>query len=363
MIKGLSDKLRLPRRGKIRLGEKKVSEKSGKEYPVSLDYFVVPDEVKSIYGAKPRKLDIMLPMEETESFFPQNYKRYGSSAGLLCKGNGEVATEMDTEKMKEIECLGKDCEWYKKNDCKQIGNFQVILPKIKGLGVYQIDTSSYNSIINLNSGIEMIRGMLGRVSWIPLVLEVRIQEAHPLVGGKKIKTTIPVMSITADLTVYDMLKLKSSIPAQQVAIDNPKVDEKDDLLYPNLEKKGSVAIAKESEEKDRTTIDKIGETEVKGESKDKALSEEEAQKEQDELLRRKESEKKGRNELNIRWHSLKKKCFEANYFSDDESYRAWIMAEFGNEKKSSKDLAKMQLILGIGKMAKILNDYLEKEHN
>ena len=111
MIKGLSDRLRLPRRGKIRLGEKKVSEKSGKEYPVSLDYFVVPDEVKSIYGAKPRKLDIMLPMENRESFFPQNYKRYGSSAGLLCRGNGEVATEMDTEEMKEVECLGKDCEW------------------------------------------------------------------------------------------------------------------------------------------------------------------------------------------------------------------------------------------------------------
>jgi len=58
-IKGLSEQLRLPRRGKIRLGEKKKSEKTGKTYPISLDYFVVPDEVKKVYGEKPRKLDIM----------------------------------------------------------------------------------------------------------------------------------------------------------------------------------------------------------------------------------------------------------------------------------------------------------------
>ena len=246
MIKGLSNQLRLPRRGKIRLGEKRIG-KTGKEHPVALDFFVVPDEVKEVYSDKPRKLDIMIPMEDRESFFPQNYKRYGSSSGLVCKGNGELAMEVGEKGMEEIECLGKDCEWYKKGDCKQVGNFQVILPKIKGLGVYQIDTSSYNSIINLNSGIEMIRGMLGRISWIPLILEVQMQEAHPLVAGKKIKTTIPVMSITADLTVYDMLKLKSSLPIQQVAIDNPDVDDRPELLFPNSGKEENVATAKEEE--------------------------------------------------------------------------------------------------------------------
>lgn len=415
-IKGLSNRLRLPRRGKIRLGEKRISKK-GKEFPVSLDYFVVPDEVKEIYSDKPRKLDIMLPMEERESFFPQNYKRYGSSAGLLCKGNGEMATEIGDKGMKEVECLGKDCEFYKKGDCKQVGNFQVILPKIKGLGIYQIDTSSYNSIINLNSGIEMIRGMLGRISWIPLVLEVQIQEAHPLVGGKKIKTTIPVMSITADLNVYDMLKLKSSLPIQQVAIDNKGIDDKPELLFPNLEKEGDVATAKEKEidkeeekkarlkqkeietkqkkgqeearierekyeadmkeikrlqakhktrlETEKNEIERVeamSETEVKDEPP-VVLSEKEAQKEQSRVLEKgKKPEDKGRNDLNIRWHTIKKKCFDVNYFSDDESYREWIKQEFDG-KKSSKDLDKLQLSLGIGKMAKILNDQLEKERD
>ena len=188
-IKGLSDRLRLVRRGKIRLGEKRTSEKTGKEYPVALDYFVVPPEVMEIYGDRPKKLDVMLPMENTENFFPQWFKRYGQSKGLICKGDGESATRINEKgEMEEIACLGPECPYTKDRveklktetgktlnithhkECKAIGSLQVILPKVEGLGVYQIDTSSVNSIINLNSCIEMIRGMVGRVSWIPLIL-------------------------------------------------------------------------------------------------------------------------------------------------------------------------------------------------
>ena len=52
-IKGLSDKRRLPRLGKIRLGVKAISQKSGKEYPKETDYFVCPPEVQAVYGEKP----------------------------------------------------------------------------------------------------------------------------------------------------------------------------------------------------------------------------------------------------------------------------------------------------------------------
>ena len=55
-IEGLSDRFRLPRMGKIRLGIKKKSEKSGKEYPSAVDYFVCPPEVIAVYGDNPRDL-------------------------------------------------------------------------------------------------------------------------------------------------------------------------------------------------------------------------------------------------------------------------------------------------------------------
>jgi len=338
MIKGLSDRLRLPRRGKIRLGEKVVSEKTGKEFPKALDYFVCPDEVKKVYGEKPRKLDIMLPMENVEHFFPQYYKRYGSSKGLVCKGDGEVAVEMDEDGMREIECPGKDCPYYQKGECKQIGNLQVILPKIKGLGVYQIDTSSYNSIVNLNSGIEMIRGMLGRVSWVPLILEVQMQEAHPLVNGKKIKTIIPVMSITSDVSVQDLLKMRA--PRQEAVIDNPGMDEFPELLYPTVAEKETVELEKD-EETGLTIPGKKGMID-NGEKKESEPKTEKKKKE-------------SRNQLNIRFHVLKKRLFEIDYFADDGSYRAWLEEMFG--KKSSKELENRELEYGIEVMANIFNKH------
>ena len=55
MIEGTSEITRMPRLGKIRLGVKKTSDKTGAEYPSAVDYFVCPDEVKSVYGEQPKE--------------------------------------------------------------------------------------------------------------------------------------------------------------------------------------------------------------------------------------------------------------------------------------------------------------------
>ncbi len=386
MIKGISDQLRLPRRGKIRLGEKKLS-KSGKEYPSSLDFFMVPPEVAEIYPDKPRKLDIMIPMEDTESFFPQYFKRYGSSAGLVCKGDGETATLMEEDSMKEIECQGQECQHYQDKECRRVGNLQVILPKVKGLGVYQIDTSSRNSIVNLNSGLKMLRGMLGRISWIPLVLEVKMQEAHPLVNNKRIKTIVPVMSITSDISVYDLLKMR--LPGKQAEIVNPDIDEKEPLLFPD--KDGSIKPDKNTdlalsdgkeqlssqEKEELAEVDKLGKKEVEDEPGGKVLSEEEAQKEQAKLLEKSklpeqgkpkekpentsaEHDKEWQDKTRGAWYRMVKIMYKINYFSDEASYRAW-MAEKLDGINSYKLLTDNQRTAGINLMVVQANNHAEKE--
>ena len=49
-IKGLTESRRLPRLGKIHLGIKKQSAKSGAWYPSATNYFVVPSEVAEVVG-------------------------------------------------------------------------------------------------------------------------------------------------------------------------------------------------------------------------------------------------------------------------------------------------------------------------
>lgn len=355
-IKGLSDHLRLVRRGKIRLGEKKISD-SGKEYPVSLDYFVCPLEVQEIYGEQPKKLDIMFPLENQENFFPQFYKCYGRTKGLVCKGDGESALRLseETGKMEEVKCEGRDCPQFQNKQCRAVGSLQVILPKVKGLGIYQIDTSSYNSIVNLNSSIEMIRGMLGKVSWIPLVLEVKIEEAHPMVNGSRIKTKIPIMSVTCEKTVPELIKIRQqfSTGLPTPVIQNRNIDEKEPLLYPPADK----VIKTEEKKEDRADIPKTSEApeiekvSIRGNEIDTdsqvQIGDRGGIPEGERIKKEKE-----RKELVIRIHDIKNNL-ENHEIWKKEDYVNFLEEKFGT--LSTKNLSIDRLYQVIGQMSEIFN--------
>lgn len=176
-IKGLSEKRRLPRLGKIRLGIKKKSAKTGAEYPAEVPYFVVPDEVKKVYGDQPTELDVMFPLDDIDTVFPVSYKYYGSGKGLKCNGDGEVAYCAD-EKTKEVIEKKCPCNLLEEGKCKQSGTLSVMLQKINVGGVYQINTSSFNSIVDIASGIDYVKALIGRVAMVPLKLRRVATETH-----------------------------------------------------------------------------------------------------------------------------------------------------------------------------------------
>jgi len=51
-------------------------------------------------------------------------------------------------------------------------NLRFILPEVPGLGIWQIDTGSKNSILNINSCALMIGKAFGRITTIPLLLTI-----------------------------------------------------------------------------------------------------------------------------------------------------------------------------------------------
>lgn len=234
MIKRISEIRRLPRLGKIRLGEKEISQKTGREYPKALDYFNCPPEVQAVYGPEPRELDVVLPVqgetlaETIEKIFPQWLKRYGSSKGLICKGDGETAVMMGEDgQMYEIDCNPDECEAYQKKHCRRVASLQFMLPKVPGFGVYQIDTTSFHSIVNLNSCMEMLWGICGRIAGIPLVLKLEPKEVT-VDGSKKV---VHVLSLTSRLTLGELQKVAKRLALPPVEVEPPS-DEMPDDLYP-----------------------------------------------------------------------------------------------------------------------------------
>jgi len=232
MIKDLSTRRRLPRAGVIRLGIK-VKNSSGKEYPKETDYFVCPEIVKDFYGPEPKELLVMFPVESEQVFFQQFYKKYGNGV-LLCRGDGEVATyyDFDSKGFTDKKC---PCESIEKKECKQVAILQFLLPEIKeAIGVFQISTSSTNSIVDVNSGIDLVRSIAGRVRMIPLILKREETNTQKIDDGKVIKGKHYTMKLSFGMSLMEIQKLGQVDPTM-VLLPRPDetVEAVDDLFPEN----------------------------------------------------------------------------------------------------------------------------------
>lgn len=227
-VKGLSERRRIPRLGKIRLGFRIVKGADDKKgYPAESPFFVLPPEVAKVYGFKTKEdaikraeelevkrkdvlifiqknyarlaseIEIMLPVNDIGAVFPQAYTWYGKTKGVRCMGDGEQATRYNevTKGMEDIECpcANLRSEENPKGECALRGHLQCLLPAVSSGGIYQIDTGSKNSTIDVNSGIEYVQTimgnagitiigkdgeMVGRFAMVPLVLRRVKTETH-----------------------------------------------------------------------------------------------------------------------------------------------------------------------------------------
>lgn len=217
-IFGITDFRRLPRLGKIKLGKKLKNEK-GAEHPVQTRYFVCPEIIQQKYGPEPTELDIMFPLNDIEVIFPQYMKLYGKT-GLKCRGDGRNALVMSGGILKEKTCTpgAPECA-----GCKPLGTLNVLLYKVPGWGVWQIWTSSWNSIVNLNSSIEMIKVMTGgRISFIPLKLKLQEHNATVIKpDGTQFPKKVYVMTLNIDQTMGQFYS-QYSLEANHIrALQNP----------------------------------------------------------------------------------------------------------------------------------------------
>jgi len=238
-IANTSEIRRIPRLGKVRLGIKTQSPQSGKEYPRAVDYFVVPEEVAKIYGEKPKELDILFPLEDDEQFAPQFLRAYSKTQGLVCIGDGNSCRrKVDTKtgamashetqlwEWKETICNPQDCPEYQRKYCRRVMNLLFLLPKVPGLGCWQIDTSSFHSIVNINSMLSLLRGILGRCAMVPLTLTLQPMEVSP--QGEK-KKTVHVLTLRNNLALAELAQ-RAQLPPVRALL--PEVtDETPEDLY------------------------------------------------------------------------------------------------------------------------------------
>jgi len=215
-IEALGLKPRLPRIGKIRLGEMAKNSK-GKEYPKALDYFSFRDvpELAEMLGEKDcRRIPrIMVPAEKEDDWFPVSWTAYGKSTGIFCRSwDGETATrtymgDADAQghafikdqglqvadgEMFDMPCTQEECPYYVKQRCKRLGRLFFFVLDSPVFGVYEISTTSINSMRNVISAARAIKETAGRIAGIPLTLTLEPAQVAP--GGRR--KTVWVLNLT-----------------------------------------------------------------------------------------------------------------------------------------------------------------------
>jgi len=249
-IEGLTQITRMPRIAKIHLGEKVQKQGSNTTYPKATDYFVLPnkddvgelaDILRATLGDKPKELPIIFPVENDEEFASQYYRCYGKTRGLICRGDGIKATckidsttgamiTRDTKPenvvLKELTCKGRECPYYQDKQCREMMMLQFMLPDIPGIGIWQVDTSSVNSIININSAVKMYRGIFGKIAMLPLTLTLKSQEVISPVDQKK--KTVYALNLEVRQSLRDMLAIAEKTPLERLALPAAD-DEKPDI--------------------------------------------------------------------------------------------------------------------------------------
>lgn len=258
-IKGLSEQRRLPRLGKIHLGKKVPNKNKDGEHPEATTYFVLPPELENVFGKECAALPIMIPVEDDELWASQYYKRYSNVRGLTCRGDGVTCRRMVDTKTGEVAnrkteeivwkeglpCQGQDCPDYKAKECKEVMNLQFIMPDVPGLGIWQVDTSSVNSIRNINSGAAMVRAVYKRLVFIPLLLTLEPQEVVNPDDGKK--KTVRCLNLRVRGTMKELMAQASKpftellLPAPadtEPPLDNGEVESKQAEVMTDEEARG-----------------------------------------------------------------------------------------------------------------------------
>lgn len=218
---------RMPRKGSIRLGMKKTNP-AGKEYPVSTDYFVCPPEVQQKFGEKPTELEIRFISDDPDKIFPQYYALYGKSTGLKAVSrDGKILRE------KKPNAAGDKYEWterattleeLEKEQFKALGRLEFMIPKVTMAEVYTLTTSSFNSIVNINSILDLLKHWINRVSFIPLKLCLVKQEVNLLKDGQPFKKAVHVLQLK-----FENEKIMEFVQSRQAVLetmqDQPKLAE------------------------------------------------------------------------------------------------------------------------------------------
>ncbi len=147
--------------------------------------------------------------------------------------------------LEETSCNPNSCGYYKRDQCRRVMNLQFLLPDCPGFGVYQLDTTSFHSMKNINSALTFIRGVCQRVSMIPLSLQLVEQDVQPEGWCK----TAHVLNLTCPHSLAEVQRYAQIPPGQALLLPPPDSEAPDDLFSEDATGNAETGTIQDKEQK------------------------------------------------------------------------------------------------------------------
>lgn len=231
--------LELPEIGRLHIGKKQATQ-NGKEYPVSVDYFIPSGKYAGMFtnamGDKPQTIQVIFPDDAPEKVCNERYEYRDDKGALVARGDGRVFEIWDGKKYApySVDAYPDIMAQIERNNPTKRGadNWDVVLtlrfivPAVRGIvGVWQFSTkgkaSSIKNIRESFDGVQMMRGTVTQT-----VFDLSVQFAKSNKPG--VNSRYPVVSLIANDTRIEEIR-KAIAPQQNLSLLLP---EKDDSRKP-----------------------------------------------------------------------------------------------------------------------------------
>ena len=203
--------LELPEIGRLHIGKKQMGQ-NGKEYPVSVDYFIPAGKYAGMFtqalGEKPQTIQVIFPDDSPEKVCNERYEFRDDKGALVAKGDGRTFEIWDGKKYVpySIDAYPDIMDQIAKNNPTKRGaeNWDIVLtlrfivPAVRGIvGVWQFSTKGKaSSIRNIRESFDGVQMMRGTVTQTVFDLSVQFAKSNK----PNTNSRYPVVSLVANDT-------------------------------------------------------------------------------------------------------------------------------------------------------------------
>ena len=201
--------LELPEIGRLHIGKKQMGQ-NGKEYPVSVDYFIPAGKYAGLFtqalGEKPATIQVVFPSDDAEKVCNERYTYRDNAGALVAYGYGNIFNIWDGKKyapysvaqypdiMKQITEKNPTRRGEENWDIELALKF--VIPSVRGIvGVWRFCTKGKaSSIRNIRESFDGVQMMRGTVTGT--VFDLSVQFAKSNKPGQN--SRYPVVSLVAN---------------------------------------------------------------------------------------------------------------------------------------------------------------------